>query len=66
MPGSKMLADLMPDSKERADVIAYVSTLRADANKATPSEDDDNVEQPANDAVDVLEGAEHKPAADFG
>lgn len=66
MPGSKMLADPMPDSKERADVIAYVSTLRADANKATPSEDDDNVEQPANDAVDVLEGAEHKPAADFG
>ncbi|WP_259365016.1 cytochrome c family protein [Psychrobacter sp. GP33] len=29
MPGSKMLADPMPDARERADVIAYLSTLRA-------------------------------------
>lgn len=29
MPDSKMLSDPMPDSKERADVIAYLSTLRA-------------------------------------
>ena len=29
MPDSKMLADPMPDAKERADVIAYLSTLRA-------------------------------------
>lgn len=29
MPGSKMLADPMPDATERADVIAYLSTLRA-------------------------------------
>ena len=31
MPDSKMLADPMPDVKERADVIAYLSTLRAAA-----------------------------------
>ncbi len=31
MPDSKMLSDPMPDAKERADVIAYLSTLRADA-----------------------------------
>ncbi|SLJ85427.1 cytochrome c [Psychrobacter sp. DAB_AL43B] len=31
MPDSKMLADPMPDAKERADVIAYLSTLRAAA-----------------------------------
>ncbi|WP_435949463.1 c-type cytochrome [Psychrobacter sp. DM8] len=73
MPGSKMLADPMPDSKERADVIAYVSTLRASATSsnatdadATESVDTDNVEQSADDGVDVLEGAQHKPAADFG
>lgn len=29
LPDSKMLADPMPDPKERADVIAYLSTLRA-------------------------------------
>lgn len=29
MPGSKMLADPMPNARERADVIAYLSTLRA-------------------------------------
>lgn len=29
IPDSKMLADPMPDAKERADVIAYLSTLRA-------------------------------------
>ena len=31
IPDSKMLADPMPDAKERADVIAYLSTLRAAA-----------------------------------
>ncbi|MBP6496937.1 MAG: c-type cytochrome [Psychrobacter sp.] len=31
MPDSKMLADPMPDAKERSDVIAYLSTLRAAA-----------------------------------
>ncbi len=37
MPDSKMLSDPMPDSKERADVIAYLSTLRA----AAPSVEND-------------------------
>lgn len=31
MSDSKMLSDPMPDAKERADVIAYLSTLRAPA-----------------------------------
>lgn len=31
MPDSKMLSDPMPDASERADVIAYLSTLRAPA-----------------------------------
>jgi len=31
MPESKMLSNPMPDAKERADVIAYLSTLRASA-----------------------------------
>ena len=38
MPDSKMLADPMPDAKERADVIAYLSTLRA----AAPVVEDDS------------------------
>ena len=29
LPNSKMLSDPMPDAQERADVIAYLSTLRA-------------------------------------
>lgn len=29
MPDSKMLADPMPDARERADIIAYLSTIRA-------------------------------------
>lgn len=35
---SKMLADPMPDAKERADVIAYLSTLRAAAPSAGSDE----------------------------
>lgn len=35
MPGSKMLSDPMPDASERADVIAYLSTLRAAAPVST-------------------------------
>ena len=35
MPGSKMLSDPMPDANERADVIAYLSTLRAAAPVST-------------------------------
>jgi len=35
MPDSKMLSDPMPDAKERADIIAYLSTLRAAAPAVT-------------------------------
>ena len=37
MPDTKMLSDPMPDAEERADVIAYLSTLRA----AAPIVEDD-------------------------
>ena len=37
MPNSKMLSNPMPDAKERADVVAYLSTLRA----AAPIVEDD-------------------------
>ena len=37
MPNSKMLSNPMPDAKERVDVIAYLSTLRA----AAPIVEDD-------------------------
>ena len=37
IPDSKMLSDPMPDAKERADIIAYLSTLRA----AAPTQSDD-------------------------
>ena len=37
MPDSKMLSNPMPDAKERADIIAYLSTLRA----STPVDSDD-------------------------
>lgn len=89
LPGSKMLADPMPDASERADVIAYLSTLRADppileevdstAEQAPALEEGvkanneanneaSNKEAPTamtNEAVEVLDGAAHKPAADF-
>ncbi len=35
MPDSKMLSDPMPNAKERADIIAYLSTLRAAAPTVT-------------------------------
>lgn len=77
MPSSKMLADPMPDAKERADVIAYLSTLRADspatATSAEPTARATNTDNPvhppakqmSNEPVEILEGAEHKPAASF-
>ncbi len=34
LPDSKMLSDPMPDAKERADVIAYLSTLRNETPEA--------------------------------
>lgn len=51
IPDSKMLADPMPDAGERADVIAYLSTLRApvpalDAEGFPVDTDSDNADQP--------------------
>ena len=39
MPNSKMLSDPMPDAKERTDLIAYLSTLRAVAPVANNKND---------------------------
>ena len=68
MPESKMLADPMPDASERADVIAYLSTLRM----AAPTIDSDGNQvvttehtQMNNEAVEIPAGAENKPAASF-
>lgn len=78
---SKMLADPMPDASERADVIAYLSTLRApvpaldeegfpinDADASKPSVATDKDEQSKSlrdEALEIPAGAENKPAADF-
>lgn len=61
MSGSKMLADPMPDASERADVIAYLSTLRAGAPSEQAAVSPDM--QMSNEPVEVLEGDAHKPAA---
>ena len=71
MPKSKMLADPMPDATERADVIAYLSTLRVDAsisngdaNKGQSVGDRQHIKM-NNEAVEVLAGDENKAAAKF-
>ena len=68
MPESKMLSDPMPDADERADVIAYLSTLRM----AAPTVDSDGNQvvkakhtQMSNEAVEIPAGEENKPAASF-
>lgn len=68
MPESKMLSDPMPDADERADIIAYLSTLRmkapvvdSDGNPVVETEHT----QMSNEAVEILEGEENKPAASF-
>ena len=80
MPGSKMLADPMPDARERADVIAYLSTLRApipplDAEgfplKDAPSDNGKNQDkknqptQMSNEPIEISSDPSQKPAADF-
>lgn len=69
MPNSKMLADPMPDASARADVIAYLSTLRADipATEALPTSEpaDAPSTQMSNEPVEILEDAEHQPAASY-
>lgn len=72
---SKMLADPMPDASERADVIAYLSTLRAaDPVAAIEAEADAETSDKANDkqhgkmsneAIDISSDAAEKPAAHF-
>ncbi len=78
---SKMLADPIPDASERADIIAYLSTLRApvpilDADgfpveAATDSVNDqvvskDELIKPLRDeAIVIPAGDANKPAADF-
>ncbi|WP_201556410.1 c-type cytochrome [Psychrobacter sp. 72-O-c] len=79
MTDSKMLADPMPDASERADVIAYLSTLRAaipaldaegypvavDANKGTDTSDNTEHTQMSNEPIEVSTDPSQKPAADF-
>ncbi len=65
LPESKMLADPMPDASERADVIAYLSTLRAEA--VVGDDESTNSQSPplTNGQVEIMEGEENKPAASF-
>lgn len=73
MTDSKMLADPMPDASERADVIAYLSTLRAaipvlDADGypvAVNTNDNTERTQMSNDPVEISTDPAQKPAASF-
>ncbi len=75
LPESKMLADPMPDASERADVIAYLSTLRADppaaidtaisADDESTTRTDNQSTKMANGQVEIMAGEENKPAASF-
>lgn len=64
---SKMLADPMPNASERADVIAYLSTLRAPVPKLDeegyPIEETEV--QRTDEAVEVPPDAANTPAANF-
>lgn len=67
LPESKMLSDPMPDASERADVIAYLSTLRAEVPKldAEGYPIEEGHVQRKDTAVEVPDGEANKPAADF-
>ncbi len=65
MPESKMLADPMPDASERADVIAYLSTLRSSTTESTDAENSKSHSKMTNDAIDISTDEADKPAADF-
>ncbi|WP_227677464.1 c-type cytochrome [Psychrobacter ciconiae] len=64
LPDSKMLADPMPDARERADVIAYLSTLREVPPVIEEGEAVDKTlkrrPQMENEPVEIVEG---EPAA---
>lgn len=69
---SKMLADPMPDASERADVIAYLSTLRSQASVAddqasntVTNETKGSYIQMDNEPIDVSTDAAQKPAAHY-
>ena len=67
MPESKMLSDPIPDASERADIIAYLSTLRM----AAPAIDSDGKPidtehtQMSDEPVEIEDGVENQPAASF-
>jgi len=72
LPDSKMLADPMPDARERADVIAYLSTLRevppkplenAQAATETTKKALTSHSKMQNDAVEIVDG--ETPAANY-
>lgn len=67
LPDSKMLADPMPDARERADVIAYLSTLREVPPTLEESEAVNKTlkrrPQMKNEAVEIIEG--EPPAPQF-
>ena len=81
MPDSKMLADPMPDAGERADVIAYLSTLRAPIpvldEKGFPIKTADadgsnkasvtkgQTTQMSNEPIEISSDPAQQPAADF-
>ena len=75
MPESKMLADPMPDAKERADVIAYLSTLRNEVSAIDTNEKDSGQVSDTNtrdqsfkmtdEAITISSDPADKPAADF-
>lgn len=64
MSDSKMLADPMPDATERADVIAYLSTLRSEnsASELTSQSKQTNMN---NDPIEISTDAAQKPAASY-
>ena len=73
MPESKMLADPMPDAKERADVIAYLSTLRSEVSAVDTNENGsrqasdtgDQSFKMTDEAITISSDPADKPAADF-
>ena len=77
MPESKMLADPMPDASDRADVIAYLSTLRGAVSTSIKNADPKSTHetnrsktattstQMSNEPVALSSDPSQKPAADF-
>ena len=75
---SKMLADPVPDASERADIIAYLSTLSApvpaldadgfpiaDAAAQKVTNSDKKIRPLRDESIEIPAGNDNKPAADF-